>query len=686
MNIVPFSRTLVAVAALLVAPVSSAGLVAYSQNFEGLSGPGALSGVGFQVSGLLFDGNTGVNPPYGTFKFFYGNFPAPNGTGFSAIAGGDGGPAQGTQYLNAYSDYNCCGPGTTNEGHFDSSAPFDYVQSNVFQEQTIGPADIGSTWTLTFDAKLPSTNGCETTATSDCIAFIRTLNPNAGFAQTNLVSFDAQTLSNAAWSTHTILIDLSDPLLNGQVLQFGFQSTSQKFGNTGVYYDNIVFANPMPVDADLDGIPDATDNCTLVANPTQCDSDGDGFGNRCDGDLNNNGATNAQDTSMFRPRLGLTVPGPVYDKADLNCNGVVNAQDTSMFRQLLGAPPGPSAEVFALRPLPPIYTTGKAIAYSAFRAGGPGAGEVPSDANILEDLGLLDDAGFNLLRLFGADTVSEKILTLAAANYPQMKFQQGIFLAVPAPSCVNAINTAQIAKGISLANQFASVVTVSVGNETSLTGNLDITCLESYVQTVRSQVTQPVTADDDYTFYNGTFFAYKPNGVLAGIDFVSIHMYPFLNYSFWNWQQTGTPAGPARAAAMMNAALAKDQSNFATVYNYLYTDASGATVSIGASLPIVIGETGWKAVQTNPGSPIETYAANPVNAKWYYDLMGTWEGSVGGPLTIFYFEATDEAWKGTDDGWGLWDKNRLPRYGLCGTPAGAACNPDLYQGAGFYPF
>ncbi len=343
MNIIAFSRTLVAITALVVAPASWAGLVAYSQNFEGLSGSGALSGVGFQVSGLLFNGNTGANPPYGTFKFFYGTFPAPNGTGFSAIASGEGGLPQGAQYLNAYSDYNCCGPGTTNEGHFDLSAPFVSVQSNVFQEQTLGPADIGSTWTLTFDAKLPSTNGCQTTATSDCIAFIRTLNPNAGFAQTNLVSFDAQTLSNAAWSTHTILIDLSDPLLNGQVLQFGFQSTSQLFGNTGVYYDNIFFG----VDTDADGAPNIADNCRLKANNTgaaaQCDSDGDGIGNRCDGDLNNNGATNAQDTSMFRPRLGMAVPGPVFDKADFNCNGIVNAQDTSIFRTLLGAPPGPGA-------------------------------------------------------------------------------------------------------------------------------------------------------------------------------------------------------------------------------------------------------------------------------------------------------------------------------------------------------
>jgi len=95
-------------------------------------------------------------------------------------------------------------------------------------------------------------------------------------------------------------------------------------------------------DTDNDGIYDRVDNCTTVANPNQCDSDFDGYGNACDGDLNNNAATNAQDTSLFRQQLGQPSPGPTYNKADLNCNGAVNGQDTTLFRQRLGSPPGPS--------------------------------------------------------------------------------------------------------------------------------------------------------------------------------------------------------------------------------------------------------------------------------------------------------------------------------------------------------
>ena len=106
------------------------------------------------------------------------------------------------------------------------------------------------------------------------------------------------------------------------------------------------------VDADSDGVVDALDNCRNVSNATQVDSNGDGFGNRCDADLNNNGATNAQDTTLYRQQLGQPSAPPTYNAADINASGAVNAQDTTLFRQLLGAAPGPSGLCNATFPCP----------------------------------------------------------------------------------------------------------------------------------------------------------------------------------------------------------------------------------------------------------------------------------------------------------------------------------------------
>jgi hypothetical protein len=99
---------------------------------------------------------------------------------------------------------------------------------------------------------------------------------------------------------------------------------------------------PIPPDTDHDGIADDLDNCLMVPNPTQVDSDQDGYGNICDGDLNNNGVVNTQDFGILRTHLGAVSTAPGYDIADLNANGAVNTQDFGIFRNLLGSAPGPS--------------------------------------------------------------------------------------------------------------------------------------------------------------------------------------------------------------------------------------------------------------------------------------------------------------------------------------------------------
>ena len=51
---------------------------------------------------------------------------------------------------------------------------------------------------------------------------------------------------------------------------------------------------------DGDTIDDSIDNCTQVANEEQRDTDGDGFGNYCDPDLDNNSVVNSIDYNLLK--------------------------------------------------------------------------------------------------------------------------------------------------------------------------------------------------------------------------------------------------------------------------------------------------------------------------------------------------------------------------------------------------
>ena len=90
-------------------------------------------------------------------------------------------------------------------------------------------------------------------------------------------------------------------------------------------------------DSDADGVGNLFDNCIGIPNPDQRDTDGDGFGNRCDADLNNSGFVNAADLAIFKSRFGTAEPN-----ADFNGSGFVNAGDLAIFKSLFGRAPGPS--------------------------------------------------------------------------------------------------------------------------------------------------------------------------------------------------------------------------------------------------------------------------------------------------------------------------------------------------------
>lgn len=94
------------------------------------------------------------------------------------------------------------------------------------------------------------------------------------------------------------------------------------------------------IDSDGDGVDDVFDNCVTYANPLQRDSDGDGFGNRCDVDFDQSGQADGRDVRHFTRMLRQGDPG-----ADIDENGVVDAHDAIAAVPLWGKPPGPGAAV-----------------------------------------------------------------------------------------------------------------------------------------------------------------------------------------------------------------------------------------------------------------------------------------------------------------------------------------------------
>lgn len=98
-------------------------------------------------------------------------------------------------------------------------------------------------------------------------------------------------------------------------------------------------------DSDSDGTIDLQDFCSadpLAPAPCNLDTDSDGYGNKCDGDFNNDGVTNASDAPPIQADLVSGIDGGAG--TDMNCDGVVNSSDATLFLgQLNGAGvPGPS--------------------------------------------------------------------------------------------------------------------------------------------------------------------------------------------------------------------------------------------------------------------------------------------------------------------------------------------------------
>ena len=324
------------------------------------------------------------------------------------------------------------------------------------------------------------------------------------------------------------------------------------------------------------------------------------------------------------------------------------------------------------RALPDSLLTRAAIAYSPYRTARNESelgAEVITPANVLQDLRLIQSTGIGLIRLFSSRAFGRTVLEVIRDNNLDLKVQLGTYPNPISGQAAEADNIAELDAGIALANAFPSiVVAVSVGNETMVEWSahkVPVADMARYIKRVRSAIRQPVTTNDNFLFW-----ASVPPAIAEVVDYAAVHVYPFLdtfyNPTAYDWRQKSAPEAQ-RAKAMIDASIAEAKAQFERARKGL------VGLNLG-TLPMVIGETGWAAVDV-AGGPNLAFRAHPVNQKMYFDALQAWaqEGrrDIQGPKAVILFQAFDEPWKQGDDGWGLFNARRQARYavqalGTCG--------------------
>jgi len=292
-----------------------------------------------------------------------------------------------------------------------------------------------------------------------------------------------------------------------------------------------------------------------------------------------------------------------------------------------------------------------AIAYSGYREGqhpdrGQGAIE-PSDEQILEDLKILVDHGFRLIRMYDVGSKTQRTLALIREHDLPMKMLLGMWLRAefsnhegcpwldePIPEeelAANALANAQeVALGIALAREYEDiVVAVNVGNEALVDWNDHMVPLQNvieYVRQVKGAISQPVTVADNYEWW-----AEEGAPLAAEVDFLGIHTYPA-------WEEK-----------TIDEALPYTIENLERVRAAL------------PDKPIAILEAGWATTASEFGDR----ANEPSQTRYYHEIR---EWAEKANMTVFFFEAFDEPWKGNPDNplgaekhWGIFFVDRTPK-------------------------
>lgn len=274
---------------------------------------------------------------------------------------------------------------------------------------------------------------------------------------------------------------------------------------------------------------------------------------------------------------------------------------------------------------------GWAIAYSGYREGqDPRIKIFPSQDEVTEDLKIIEK-NWKIIRVYGADQHLSDILEIIDRENINLKVMLGIWMDAE-PEYIDD-NKQQIEFGISLANKYKDIViAVNVGNESQIHWSDHKVPNENlifYINYVKSKVDVPVTTADTWDYW---IDLEKSKKLIDAVDFLAIHIYPI-----WGMIDIGEA---------MNSTI--------DVYNKLREAIPNKK--------IVITEAGWASY--TKGEFHVPKVGNEINQKKYFDELMKW--SQDNKVTVFWFEAFDESWKGngTEGHWGLFTEGRKAKLGM----------------------
>ncbi|MFK8017293.1 MAG: PA14 domain-containing protein, partial [Gammaproteobacteria bacterium] len=217
-------------------------------------------------------------------------------------------------------------------------------------------ADDGTLTTAAAAGKLVfATNGCGTchagtsfsgSGDGNALANVGTLTAASGQRLAGpLDGIDIPTLRDV-WKTAPYLHDGSAPTL-AEAVSAHATIDGDLLGDLVAYLRQIGQEEDEALaDSDGDGVSDSADNCLLIANAPQRDTNQDGFGNACDADLNGDLQINITDLGLLRASFFAVPPDPTWNAdADFNGDGVVSIIDLGIMRNSFFGTPGPSALV-----------------------------------------------------------------------------------------------------------------------------------------------------------------------------------------------------------------------------------------------------------------------------------------------------------------------------------------------------